>query len=74
MRGRTRTITIVGSGFYGRPRVIANFAGVSARVTRDNGRTLTIVVTVRGGGAPGVRTFTIILANGKRTAVRFRLI
>jgi hypothetical protein len=71
--GRTTTITIVGSGFSGRPRVISNVAGVSTRVTRDSGRTLTVVVTVRSGVALGVHTFTIILANGKRTAVRFRL-
>ncbi|HEV3188320.1 MAG TPA: hypothetical protein VGZ04_09795 [Acidimicrobiales bacterium] len=71
--GRTTTVTIVGTGFSGRPKVISNVAGVSTRVTRDTGRTLTVVVSVSGGAKAGVHTFTIILANGKRTAVRFSL-
>jgi hypothetical protein len=71
--GRTTTVTIVGTGFSGRPKVISNVAGVSTRVTRDTGRTLTVVVSVSGGARKGIHTFTIILANGKRTAVRFSL-
>ena len=71
--GRTSTVTIVGSGFSGRPRIISNVAGVTARVTRDTGKTLTIIVTVRAGVKTGVHTFTVILANGKRTSVKFSL-
>ena len=71
--GRTSTVTIVGSGFSGRPRIIFNVAGVTAKVTRDTGRTLRVIVTVRAGVKRGVHTLTVILANGKRTSVRFSL-
>jgi hypothetical protein len=71
--GRTSTVTIVGSGFSGRPRIICNVAGVTARVTGDTGRTLRVIVTVRAGVKRGVHTFTVILANGKRTSVKFSL-
>src|SRR5665213_2766253 len=33
MVGRTRVVTLVGSGFYGRPRIISNVRGLTARVT-----------------------------------------
>jgi hypothetical protein len=66
-------VTIVGSGFSGRPRIICNVAGVTARVTGDTGRTLRVIVTVRAGVKRGVHTFTVILANGKRTSVKFSL-
>jgi hypothetical protein len=71
--GRTSTVTIVGSGFSGRPRIICNVAGVTARVTGDTGRTLRVIVTVRVGVKRGVHTFTVILANGKRASVKFSL-
>ncbi|HEY5267041.1 MAG TPA: hypothetical protein VIJ40_09530 [Acidimicrobiales bacterium] len=71
--GRTVTVKIVGSGFYGRPRVISNVAGVAARVTGDSGKLLTIRVTAKGGVKTGVHTFNVILANGKRTSVKFNL-
>src|ERR1019366_7589455 len=38
--GRTSTVTIVGSGFSGRPRIIYNVGGITARVAADSGRTL----------------------------------
>jgi hypothetical protein len=71
--GKTSTVTIVGSGFTGRPRIICNVAGVTANVTRDTGKALTIKVAVRAGVKTGVHTFTVILANGKRTSVKFSL-
>ena len=71
--GRTSTVTIVGSGFSGRPRIICNVAGVTARVTGDTGRTLRVIVTVRAGVKRGVHTFTVILANSKRASVKFSL-
>ena len=71
--GTTSTVTIVGSGFSGRPRIICNVAGVTANVTRDTGKALTIKVAVRAGVKTGVHTFTVILANGKRTSVKFSL-
>ena len=71
--GRTVTIKIVGTGFYGQPRVISNVAGVKALVTGDSGTLLTVRVTVKVDVKTGVHTFTVILANGKRTSVKFNL-
>lgn len=71
--GRTATATITGSGFYGRPRVISNVGGITARVIRDTGRTLTVVISAGSGVRRGIHAFTIILANGKRTSVRYSL-
>jgi hypothetical protein len=71
--GKTSTVTIVGSGFSGQPRIICNVAGVTARVAGDSGRTLRVIVKVRAGVKTGVHTFTVILANGKRTSVKFSL-
>ena len=71
--GKRTTVTILGSGFFGRPRVISNVAGITARVTRDTGRSLTVVVTVRSGVTTGAHGFTIILANGKRASVKYNL-
>jgi hypothetical protein len=63
--------TIVGSGFYGHPRVLSNAFGTKVGVTRDSGRVLTIRVTVRAGTRRGVHTFTIVFAHGERTSVRY---
>jgi hypothetical protein len=70
---QTRTITLVGSGFYGAPRVISNVPGVTARVIRDTGAHLVVRVSVRPGVRVGIHSFTVILANGKRAAVRYNL-
>ncbi|MGH3732183.1 MAG: hypothetical protein ACRDVC_02205 [Acidimicrobiales bacterium] len=73
LRDATRTVTISGFNFFGRPRIVSNVAGFHARTARDSGRLLTIVVTVRGRTRPGVKTMTIILANGMRTSLRYSL-
>jgi hypothetical protein len=66
-------VTLVGSGFYGDPRVLSNVPGVTARVMRDTGTHLVVRVSVRPGVRVGVHSFTVILANGKRAAVRYNL-
>jgi hypothetical protein len=71
--GRTQTVTLIGSGFTGRPRIIANVSGLSAKVTRDTGRTLRVLVTVSPAAKTGVHVMTVILSNGKRTSVKFSL-
>jgi len=71
--GRTRTVTFVGSGFYGDPRVLSNVGGVVARVMRDTGVHLVVRVSVRPGVHVGIHGFTVILGNGKRAAVRYNL-
>jgi len=63
--GKTKTLTIGGSGFYGRPRITSNEVGTRAVVSRDTGKLLTVRVTVRAGSRTGWHTFTIRLANGK---------
>jgi hypothetical protein len=70
---QTRTVTLVGSGFYGAPRVISNVPGVTARVIHDTGAHLVVRVSVRSGVRVGIHSFTVILANGKRAAVRYNL-
>jgi hypothetical protein len=69
--GRTVVITITGGGFYGQPKLTSTAAGVNAVVIKDNGKMLTVRVTVRAGAARGWHTFTIRLANGKMAKVNY---
>jgi len=67
-------ITITGTGFVGRPRITSNVPGLEASATRDTGRQLTVTVNLFAKATSGVRIMTIILADGKRTSVHFRVI
>ena len=69
--GRTVTLTITGTGFYGAPKITSNEAGTKAIVTYDSGRLLTVRVTGRAGSRKGEHTFTIRLANGKSCRVNY---
>jgi len=70
--GRTVTVTILGTGFYGQPRIISNMGRrTTARVTHDTGRRLTVRVTVRKGTPRGIHLFRITLRNGKSCRVRY---
>jgi len=69
--GKTVTLTISGTGFYGQPRITSTGAGVRATVTHDNGKLLTVRVTVPAKGAKGEHTFRITLANGKSCKVNY---
>ena len=71
LTGRTVLTTIIGSGFYGHPRVMSNSFGTKVGVTRDSGRVLSIRVTVKSGTRRGVHTFTVVFAHGERTTVRY---
>ena len=62
--GKTVTLTITGTGFFGAPRITSNLAGTRARVYKDNGKTLWVHVSTPAG-AHGTHVFTIRLANGK---------
>jgi trimeric autotransporter adhesin len=73
INGRKTTVTVTGYNFAGRPRIISNVAGFKATVSRDSGKSLTIVVTVTGKSKPGVKVMTIILASGTRTSVKYSL-
>jgi putative Ig domain-containing protein len=62
---KTSNITIVGSGFYGQPRITSNDPGTRVVVRHDSGTQLKAVVQVRGIGHIGrVFTFTIRDADG----------
>ena len=69
--GKTVTIKISGSGFYGQPKVTSNVAGVRAVVSGDNGKVLTVRVTVAPTSPRGVHTFTVTLANGKSARINY---
>jgi hypothetical protein len=69
--GKTVTLTISGSGFYGQPHVSSTGAGVKAKVAHDTGTLLTLKVTVSAKGKKGEHTFTITFADGKSTRVNY---
>jgi hypothetical protein len=69
--GRTVTLTISGTGFYGKPRITSNEVGTRVVVSHDTGKLLTVRVTVRAGSRTGSHTFTIRLANGKSCKVNY---
>jgi hypothetical protein len=66
------TVTILGVGFYGRPRIISSTGhATTVQVAHDSGTRLSVRVTVRLGTAKGVHIFKITLANGKSFDVRY---
>ncbi len=69
--GRSTVTSIVGVGFYGRPRVMSNAFGTKVGVIRDNGRVLTIRVKIAHDTQRGVHTFTIVFVHGERTTVKY---
>lgn len=68
--GRTRSLIIHGTGFYGDPRITSH-SGTTAVVTRDTGQVLVVRVGVRARSRKGVFTFTIVLANGESCQIRY---
>jgi hypothetical protein len=69
--GHTVTVYIIGTGFFGQPRITSNAPGTRATVSHDSGTRLTVRVTVKAGTRHGVKTFTVWLANGKHGAVHY---
>jgi hypothetical protein len=61
--GKTVTITISGTGFYGQPKVTAT--GFKFGVKKDSGTSLTIRVTTKATVKAGEHSLTVRLANGK---------
>ena len=68
--GRTRTLVIHGTGFYGHPQITSH-SGTTAIVTRDTGQALVVRVVVRARSRNGVFTFTIVLADGESCQIRY---
>ena len=69
--GRTSTVTVSGTGFYGQPKVTSNAKGTTVQVSSDNGKSLRLVVHVKAGTKHGVHTFIIKFANGEQTSVKY---
>ena len=70
--GRTVVVTIVGTHFYGQPRIISSTGrATTAVVTHDTGKLLTVRVTVKAGTPRGVHIFKIIFSNGLSTNVKY---
>ncbi len=71
--GKTVTLLIVGTGFYGQPKVTSNAKGVRAVVVKDNGKVLTVRVTTPMN-VRGWHTFTVRNPNGKTGKVNYRTV
>jgi hypothetical protein len=70
--GRTVTVTIIGSGFFGQPKIVSSMGrGTVARVTHDTGKRLTVRVSVRAGTPSGIHVFRVTLSNGKSCNVHY---
>jgi hypothetical protein len=72
--GRTVTLTISGTGFYGQPKITSSAPGTRAVVTKDSGKLLTVRVTTAKTTKAGEKTFTIKLANGKSGKRNYKLV
>jgi Putative Ig domain len=71
---KTSNITIVGSGFYGAPKITSNDPGTRVVVRHDTGSQLKVAVLVRGIGHIGrTFTFTIRDANGRVGHIKYVL-
>ncbi len=69
--GQTVTTKIIGTGFYGRPRILTSAAGTKIVLLRDTGRVITIRVSVKRSTRRGEHTFTLIFARGQRTSLHY---
>ncbi len=69
--GRTTVVTIIGTGFYGKPTVTSNDPRTRAVVIHDRGKQLDVRVTTPRGSSTGWHRFTITLANAQRCTVRY---
>jgi hypothetical protein len=69
--GQTVSTQIIGSEFYGLPRVLTSASGTRVSVLHDNGHVLTIRVRVKSHTTRGVHVFTLVFAHGQRTSIRY---
>ncbi len=70
VRGRFVILTVLGSGFVGRPRVSPPY-GTVARVVASSATMLKLRVLVRVGGPHGFRVMVLRFNNGKVLRVRY---
>ena len=69
--GRSVSLAIIGSGFFGRP-LVSSHAGTTALVTKDSGTLLIVKVTVKPRSRNGTFTFTIRLSDGTQCQVKYQ--
>lgn len=69
--GTTTQLTVLGTGFYGQPKIHSSAAGTTVTVSHDTGTSLVINVKVAASTRNGVYTFTIVFANGTATSVKY---
>ena len=69
--GKTSTVKIVGSAFFGQPKITSNVGGTRVGVVHDTGSILTLRVTVAKTTKRGIHTFKITFANGDVTTVKY---
>jgi hypothetical protein len=67
--GKTVTITISGTGFYGAPKITSNAKGTTAKVSHDTGKLLTVRISTKAG--KGEHTLTIRDADGKSCKINY---
>jgi len=69
--GRSVRTTILGTGFYGQPRIMSSVGTTRIGVSSDNGKVLEIVVTVAKSSPRGIHTLTLTFSHGDRTSVLY---
>jgi|HubBroStandDraft_2_1064218.scaffolds.fasta_scaffold45451_1 hypothetical protein len=69
--GRTVTMSIIGVGFHGNPKITSNERGTIVRVLHDYGNHLVVRITTPRGSRIGWHTLTIRLANGDTSRVNY---
>jgi hypothetical protein len=69
--GKTSTVKITGTHFYGQPKVTSNDPGVKVTVSGDTGKILTLHITSKATSKTGVHTLTITFKNGEATHVKY---
>jgi hypothetical protein len=69
--GRTTQTRILGTGFYGNPRIESSVRATKVSVRSDNGKVLVIRVSVAKNTPRGVHTLTLTFAHGDRTSVLY---
>ena len=71
LAGKSRSVTIVGSGFTNRSKVSSNAKGVKVRVVHARANRLVLTVIVGHGVRPGHYTFSVTTPGRKLTKIRF---
>jgi hypothetical protein len=69
--GKTSTVTVSGTHFYGQPKVTSNDPGVRVATAGDTGKVLTLHITSKKTSKTGVHTLTIRFKNGESTHVKY---